>query len=356
MDVVCQFCGSKNFAAERPSDGKFNSCCRKGKVKLENPVDLDGNVLEYPQFLRELLSNPEHPDYREFRDNIRSYNSALSFASMGAKVDEFRGGGPYVFKVHGQVYHKTSHLQPLNGQSRQFAQLYVVDSTQATEIRMQHPANERCSPWILDEIDRFFRNNNRLANTYSMLREVEAQAMQEAYDTGVEMPIVNLVFRRDRQSDKRRYNAPCSNEIAMVFVNSDGEPPFQRDIRVYPKNPDNSQQPFINMNILSPNLEPMSYPLLNPYGEAGWQPNWQCEVYPGAQVSRTRVNVTKLQYIAAQIAIRDAFNPRISAGKLSQQYFVDSYLQVRTLQARTHKSPDKRLNIIIIICRLKRII
>ena len=26
------------------------------------------------------------------------------------------------------------------------------------------------------------------------------------------------------------------NEIAMVFVNSDGEPPFDRDIKIYPKN------------------------------------------------------------------------------------------------------------------------
>jgi hypothetical protein len=328
LDVVCQFCGSKNFAAERPSDGKFTSCCRKGKLKLESPVDVHGNVLQYPQFLRELLSNPQHPDYRDFRENIRSYNSALSFASMGAKVVDFRGAGPYVFRVHGQVCHKTSHLQPVNGQSRQFAQLYVVDSTQATEIRMEHPANERCSSRILDEIDRFFRNHNRLANTYSMLREIEAQALQEANDAGGETPVVNLVFRRDRQSDKRRYNAPSSNEIAMVFVNSDGEPPFERDIRVYPKNPENSQQQFININILSPNLEPMSYPLLKPYGEPGWQPNWQCEAYPGAQVNRTRVNVTKLQYVAAQIAIRDSFNPQISAGKLSQQSLVDSYLQV----------------------------
>ncbi|GBN64272.1 hypothetical protein AVEN_9257-1 [Araneus ventricosus] len=31
MNIICQFRKSKNFAAERPSDGKFTSCCRKGK-------------------------------------------------------------------------------------------------------------------------------------------------------------------------------------------------------------------------------------------------------------------------------------------------------------------------------------
>ncbi|GBN18948.1 hypothetical protein AVEN_38674-1 [Araneus ventricosus] len=33
MNIICQFRKSKYFAAERPSDGKFTSCCRKGKIK-----------------------------------------------------------------------------------------------------------------------------------------------------------------------------------------------------------------------------------------------------------------------------------------------------------------------------------
>ncbi|GBM51079.1 hypothetical protein AVEN_254625-1 [Araneus ventricosus] len=75
-----------------------------------------------------------------------------------------------------------------------------------------------------------------------------------------------MVFRRDRHSDQRRRNEPTANEIAMVFVNSDGELPFKRDIRMYPLNPENPHQPFININILSPNLDPMAYPILFPYG------------------------------------------------------------------------------------------
>ncbi|GBO01213.1 hypothetical protein AVEN_44938-1 [Araneus ventricosus] len=61
----------------------------------------------------------------------------------------------------------------------------------------------------------------------------------------------------------------------MVFVNSDREPPFEKNIRVYPFNPANPQQPFININILSPNLDPMAYPIFFPFGEPGWQRNWR---------------------------------------------------------------------------------
>ncbi|GBM99905.1 hypothetical protein AVEN_169218-1 [Araneus ventricosus] len=104
MNIICQFCKSKNFAAELPSDGKFTSCCRKGKIKLEKPSD------------------------------------AL-----------------------------------VNGQAPQYFQLYVIDSTQDTEIRVNHPANEQCHIRILDQIDRFIRHHNRLSNTYRMLREVQSQ-------------------------------------------------------------------------------------------------------------------------------------------------------------------------------------
>ncbi|GBN35035.1 hypothetical protein AVEN_129146-1 [Araneus ventricosus] len=103
----------------------------------------------------------------------------------------------------------------------------------------------------------------------------------------------------------------------MVFVNSDGEPPFERNIRVYPLNLENPQQPFININILSPNLDPMAHPIFFPYGEPGWQPNWRCESCQGAQGNKSRVNVTMLQYKSALTAVIDDFNPIISAGKLT---------------------------------------
>ncbi|GBL99573.1 hypothetical protein AVEN_68836-1 [Araneus ventricosus] len=86
MNIICQFRETKNFAAERPSDGKFTSCCRKGKIKLEKPSDALSNDFLYPNFLLDLLTNPNNPDYKHIHDNIRSYNRAVSFASMRAKV------------------------------------------------------------------------------------------------------------------------------------------------------------------------------------------------------------------------------------------------------------------------------
>lgn len=155
-------------------DGKFKSCCHKGKVKLPVLRNSNNEILEYPQFLEQMLiSNPQHRYFKNFKDNIRTYNSSLSFASLGAKIAHLPGHGPYVFRVQGQIYHRTSHTDPINGENRKYAQLYVLDSsTQATEERMKLTENENCIPEVLKELDQFIRKNNSLANAYRMMKEV----------------------------------------------------------------------------------------------------------------------------------------------------------------------------------------
>lgn len=55
----------------------------------------------------------------------------------------------------------------------------------------------------------------------------------------------------------------------MVFVNEDGEPPLEYDFWIYPKDPNDPNKQFVNINILSPNLDPMTYAIFYPYGEEG---------------------------------------------------------------------------------------
>ena len=85
-----------------------------------------------------------------------------------------------------------------------------------------------------------------------------------------EVARVSMVFNRDRNLDRRRYNAPTTAEIAMAFRNADGEPPFERDFLVYPRDANGNN---ITLNIFCPNLDPMTHVLFYPYGEPGWQPN-----------------------------------------------------------------------------------
>lgn len=52
-----------------------------------------------------------------------------------------------------------------------------------------------------------------------MMREIHELEAELDQQSGQQVSVISMAFRNDRQSDQRRYNAPFSNEIAMVFVN-----------------------------------------------------------------------------------------------------------------------------------------
>lgn len=93
-------------------DKKRNKCCHKGKVKLSEAED-------YPGILKNVFTgNSKYSKY--FEENIRSYKNALAFASVGAKLDNPAGKGPFVFRIHGQMYHNTFAMHPDEGLERKY--------------------------------------------------------------------------------------------------------------------------------------------------------------------------------------------------------------------------------------------
>jgi hypothetical protein len=55
------------------------------------------------------------PLSRNFRENIRSYNNAMAFASMGADIVSPSSNGLYCFPIHGQIYHHIGLVHPEAG-------------------------------------------------------------------------------------------------------------------------------------------------------------------------------------------------------------------------------------------------
>ena len=128
MDITCTYCAALRFPKE-----KMN-CCHSGKVALE-PVQ------PYPHELRQLLTG-SNAISRNFHDNIRQYNSAFAFASFGAQLVPPAGRGPYCFRIHGQVYHRSGSLYPAKNTSPMYSQLYILEGDQAVEERLKHSQNQ----------------------------------------------------------------------------------------------------------------------------------------------------------------------------------------------------------------------
>jgi hypothetical protein len=111
---------------------KFQMCCNNGKVQL--PL-----LKQPPEVLRQLLFDQTSVESKKFQQNTRIYNSMFSFTSPGMKIDNTfnKGRGPPTIRIQGQTCHRMGSLLPLPGQSPKFAQLYIYDTDNEINNRMQ---------------------------------------------------------------------------------------------------------------------------------------------------------------------------------------------------------------------------
>ena len=111
MDKVCQHCQARFWLCEKTGGSKaepsFNRCCSQGDIALP-PLEV------MPQLLQQLFDGNDGKA-KEFRKNIRAYNSLLSFTSCGAKFDESMlcgSRGIFTYRIHGGMYHLMGSLLP----------------------------------------------------------------------------------------------------------------------------------------------------------------------------------------------------------------------------------------------------
>ncbi|XP_065683238.1 uncharacterized protein LOC136096046 [Hydra vulgaris] len=152
------------------------------------------------------------------------------------------------------------------------------------------------------------------------MAEVEDAEICQAAIEGRPISVVKMSLLEG--SDRRRYNLPSHEEVAIVFVGNDGAPPPSREVVIYPRG-----QPLKTISSMSANLHPMIYPIFYniPRGDAGWHD--QLEHNPD-RATRVRNRVTLSQYYNYRLSIRQTFSPIFYGIKLFQQYAVDAYVKI----------------------------
>lgn len=73
------------------------------------------------------------------------------------------------------------------------------------------------------------RTINPYAEAYKIMYELELEVNDKDNLAEVRM----LIKRNNNYDNKNRYNKATCNEVAVVFVANDGEPPIERDICIY---------------------------------------------------------------------------------------------------------------------------
>ena len=133
MDQICYDCNAKHWNGEKPATSTstntfYISCCKKGEVDIEL-------LREPPAFLKDLYDN-QQASGKEFRRNIRKYNSAFAFTSIRCdRPNASESNMP--FQIQGQMCHVQGPLTTDNGAEARYSQLYLYDP--------QSAATERCN-------------------------------------------------------------------------------------------------------------------------------------------------------------------------------------------------------------------
>ena len=231
MDKTCTHCGAVFFqglfAADvshalivlftgevKTASDRINACCNFGNVVLED------KFAGYPHELSDLLTG-NSPEARNFRSNIRSFNSALAMASMGAQLDIPRGHGPYCFRlvsfrfflfssircflhrIHGQIYHLSGPLHPAEGQRPSYGQIYIMDTAQAALERSNAPPNANCDPAVMRTLSDLMTRVNPFAQSYRLMNEVRLMSVCSSF------LILSVPGGRGRGGSSIRRVSPC---------------------------------------------------------------------------------------------------------------------------------------------------
>ncbi|XP_028107811.1 uncharacterized protein LOC114306727 [Camellia sinensis] len=305
--VTCSRCQAMMWMEEKVRDSplsrpKFSLCCQSGQVML--PL-----LPETPEFLQQQFTHVR------FREHIRTYNSLLSFTSMGGKIDQsvLDGRGPYVFRISGANFHKIGSLLPEPGTRPKFAQLYIYDTEH--EIRNRMDAMNRCGGTSGIE-------TSTLEGLQSMLNVINpyVSIFRTARDMIRENGAQELHMRILSSRDGRQYTRPTTTEIAALIVGDGSESTTNRDIIV--RKLDGHLQ---RINETHPSYMPLQYPLLFPHGTDGWRRSISFTL--GTNNKREGVSMREFYAFRLQFRVGEG-KTLLQGGCLFQQFVVDCYAAI----------------------------
>lgn len=287
---------------------------------------------DWPSPLKDLIKFDGGPVSSRFMRLIRHYNSMFCFTSLGARVDQSInvGGGPYVFKMNGVVYHRIGPLLPSGNSASKYAQLYMVDS--ADEVQLRISAFDRQGAEMLDPDPGIVASLIAMLNRHHKL--VHKFRMARANPCSPSAPRVAIHFMGDEGGGHGdRFSGPASCEVAALIV-GDYTPECKR-FDVIAKTRSGFLQ---HVSSLNSSLIPLQYPLLFPFGDkgfhlgikyiatGGFHGDGHCNIGGRLRGRSSRGQVSMMEYYNYYFHYRRGEpNPYTCCGRLSQQIGVNSY-------------------------------
>jgi hypothetical protein len=283
---------------------------------------------------------------------------------MGADIDRSinSGGAPYIFKMCGSAYHRIGSLLPGETDPPKFAQLYIVDSADEVQKRLdlfgqediaEGDCAESADPLIVKELTEMLDQHNHLVRQFRFAR----RRLQSPGSANVAIRF----FGDEGGSHGTRFSGPTACEVAALIV-GDLTPEVNRfDVIV-----ETNSHELRRVSPLNPSLMALQYPLLFPYADKGFHlgikyvnPSSSSAHMPSRHVSvpssssspvidetgfSSRDEVSMMEYYAYYFYYRQHEpNPYTCCGRLSQQIIVNAYSCVEAGRLAYHFLNQKTL-------------
>lgn len=283
-----------------------------------------------PSYLKYLLGTDSVELGINFRKNIRMYNSIFAFTSMGGRVYKSinHARGPYVYRISGQNYHYFGSLLPEFGKKPQFAQLYIYDTENEIQNRINCIIQEEVEPQIVRRIREMLDEHNVLAKSFRMARNRYREQPQSEF---------HLRLLSERTKDGRQYNMKSSTEVAGLIIGELTDANFQRDVIV--EHQKNGLQRITNLH---PSFMSMSYPLIHPYGEDEYRLGIRLVDVRNKAFTRNELTMRQFYFFRIQQRCNEG-HTLLQAGRLLQQYIVDAYMAIEEERFRYIHNNQKKL-------------
>ena len=259
--IRCPHCGARVWLEEKATNSTQNSptfsiCCRNGRLADITPyTEANDAIVD--------LLRPSHPQHQQFKNNIRAYNTLLSFASVISHqhpdIPQHRHN-VFSFCVSGNILHSVPTI-PNDISSAAFGSIYFFEPSQQIQAR------RRIMPGLLNEdIDLFellqqsILTDNPYAEAYRLLHDTIATS-------STHVPEERHIALLDPSESTNR---PPMDQVAAIITNL---PPVTNHDALIIRNTMNNTVEYDKISVINAHYDPLAYALLFPYGDAGWHIN-----------------------------------------------------------------------------------
>jgi hypothetical protein len=285
MSIPCRHCGARFWERERIN------CCYQGSLLLPEqhiPVEFESIIYS-----------------ADVRSNIRQYNRAMAMASVGHKNASLPDG---TFVLSGKSYHRIGSLQPYPGNSFNFAQIYILDTEDATARRKE-----------------IFPNGLK-ANTLCILHDL--MLLHNPYARQ---------YRKAAVDGVTELHWSCDDDVLGMDIGAIvAQPGNQRSIVI--RKASDALNKLSIINDAHHLYHTLAYPLLFPTGHHGWYSGMMRTV----SFAHDQKPVSLTDYFRHMLMHRNVATHVQRCERLSLELYCDAWAQVESRAAMFHRQPSQQ--------------